>query len=100
MMNYSFHGGDVAALLRIAGEVGEMKRNVHLRRTHILNRLLSLVGGCFAVCSEVDAARSENTAWADPSSITCSSGVSLDQQRLIQRYLTGCVGALDPCVPP
>jgi DNA-binding CsgD family transcriptional regulator len=91
---------DVAALLRIAGEAGELGRNETVRRRHVLERLLSLVGGCWAVCSEMDPSPVNESGWAVPNSITCAGELSSYQQDVIDRYLTGKLAALDPCIPP
>jgi DNA-binding CsgD family transcriptional regulator len=99
-MNSAFFEVDVAAMLRIAGEVGELVQDLHLRRAHILDGLLALVGGCSAVCSEVDPRHAHGSGWAVPNSITCAGGLSCGQREMIGRYLTGHLAALDPCVPP
>src|SRR4051812_18894677 len=98
-MNTTFNDNDVAALLRISGEVSELEPDVQQRREHILNRLLDLVGGCWAVCSEIDPSHATGSGWAMPDSITRAGVLSSDQQRLIDEYLTGRLAALDPCVP-
>src|SRR4051812_4049392 len=98
-MNKAFTDVDVAALLRIAGEVGELGEDQHLRRSHILDGLLGLMGGCSAVCSEIDPQHAHGSGWAVPNSITCAGGLSSNQQAMIDRYLTGHLSALDPCVP-
>jgi hypothetical protein len=99
-MNKAFTDVDVAALLRIAGGVGELAEDLHLRRRHILDGLLGLMGGCSAVCSEIDPQHAHGSGWAVPNSITCAGGLSRDQQAMIDRYLTGHLSALDPCIPP
>jgi DNA-binding CsgD family transcriptional regulator len=48
---------DVAAMLRLVGEVTELPADKVVRRTHVLNRLLSLIGGRSAVAME--AARAD-----------------------------------------
>lgn len=96
-----FSGADVAALLRIAGEAGEIAGDWQRRRVHILDGLLALIGGCSAICSEVDPQQNPGGGyWAIAGSITCSSGLTCYQRALIARYLTGRLSALDPCVPP
>jgi DNA-binding CsgD family transcriptional regulator len=45
--------GDMAALLRLVGEVTELPPDKVARRTHVLNGLLSLVGGRSAVAVEM-----------------------------------------------
>jgi DNA-binding CsgD family transcriptional regulator len=45
--------GDVAALLRLVGEVTELPADKVVRRTHVLNGLLSLIGGRSAVAMEL-----------------------------------------------
>jgi DNA-binding CsgD family transcriptional regulator len=98
-METSFSSMDVALLLRIAGEVNELDSDVTIRRAHILNRLLGLIGGCSAVCSELDPRHADQTGWAIPNSITCSGGLTPHQRGLIDHYLRGNLSALDPCVP-
>jgi hypothetical protein len=99
-MDLFFSGADVASLLQIAGEVGELERDVKIRRSHILNRLVELVGACSGVCSDMDPRYVHDYGWALPNSIICSDGVSAEQQELINRYLKGNLAALDPCIPP
>jgi len=48
---------DIAALLRLAAEVGEMPRNETVRRRHIVESLRQLVGGMRASCLEHDEKR-------------------------------------------
>jgi DNA-binding CsgD family transcriptional regulator len=99
-MNHSFAHVDVGAMLRIAGEVAELAADVQLRRAHILDGLLALVGGCSAVCSEIDPRHAHGSGWAVPNSITCAGGLSASQHALIDRYVTGHIAAaLDPCIP-
>ena len=101
-MKTAFATDDVAALLRLAGEVGELAHDVNVRRGHILDGLLALIGGCSAVCSEMDPrhAHDGGSGWAMPNSITCAGGLSAAQHAMIGRYLTGHLSALDPCIPP
>src|SRR4051812_13799037 len=99
-MKTAFTDVDVAALLRIAGEVGELGQDFHQRRVHILDSLLNLVGGCSAVCSEIDPKHVHGSGWALPDSITCAGRLSANQQQMIDRYVTGYLAALDPCIPP
>ena len=73
-MNTTFNDNDVAALLRIAGEVGELEPDVQARRVHILDRLLQLVGGCWAVCTEMERTYANDSGWAVPDSITVQPG--------------------------
>jgi len=98
----SFAESDVAALLRIAGEVNEIAptADVHARRTHILQRLLALIGGCWAVCSEIDRSYLNDNGWAVPQSITCAGQLTSYQQDIIGRYVTGKLGEVDPSIPP
>jgi len=49
----SLRGGDVAALLRLVGEVTELPADKVVRRTHVLGGLLSLLGGRSAVVMEI-----------------------------------------------
>jgi DNA-binding CsgD family transcriptional regulator len=49
----SVREGDVAALLRLAGEVTELPADKVVRRTHVLGGLLSLIGGRSAVAMEI-----------------------------------------------
>jgi hypothetical protein len=39
---------DVEALLRLAGETGELPANVEVRRRHLIGELLRIIGGQFA----------------------------------------------------
>jgi DNA-binding CsgD family transcriptional regulator len=98
-MTTNFRDTEVAGLLRISAEVAEVGPELHVRRTHILNRLLALIGGCWAVCSEMDARHVNGSGWAVPNSITCAGKLSSYQQAVIDQYLTGQLAALDPCVP-
>jgi DNA-binding CsgD family transcriptional regulator len=98
-MNTAYTDVDVAGLLRISGEVGELKEDMCLRRAHILDGLLGLIGGCSAVCSEIDPRYVHGSGWAVANSITCAGGLSASQQQMIDRYLTGHLAALDPCIP-
>src|SRR5579872_1639193 len=97
-MNLTFTDSDVAALLQIAGEVEELGHDVHVRRAHILNRLLGLVGGCGAACTEIDSKQANANGWAMPNTITLTGAIAAHRQ-LAERYLTGRIGALDPCTP-
>ena len=99
-MSTAFTDLDVAALLRIAGEVSELGEDLHARRSHILDGLLTLIGGCSAVCCEMDPQHVHGSGWAVPNSVTCAGGLSTGQHALIDRYLSGHLAALDPCVPP
>jgi DNA-binding CsgD family transcriptional regulator len=99
-MNTAFTDVDVAALLRLSGEVGELGNDLHQRRVHILDGLLALIGGCSAVCSEIDPKHVDGSGWAVPGSITCAGRLSSQHEAMIDRYLTGHLAALDPCVPP
>jgi DNA-binding CsgD family transcriptional regulator len=90
---------DVAALLRLAGEVGELAPDIQPRRAHILNGLLELVGGSLAACSEVDRVRDDGVGWSLPNSIT-AAGADLPEMKIrLDAYLTGKLAALDPCIP-
>jgi DNA-binding CsgD family transcriptional regulator len=100
VMNTMYAHHEVAALLRIAGEVGELAPDLHLRRAHILAGLLNLIGGCSAVCSEMNPRDASGSGWALPDRVTCAGALSADQQSLVSRYVTGNLAALDPCVPP
>jgi DNA-binding CsgD family transcriptional regulator len=91
---------DVPALLRLAGEVSEVGNDVHLRRAHILDGLLGLVGGCAAVCSELEPGGDGASAWAVPGSVTCAGALGGELRAMIERYVTGQLAALDPCIPP
>ena len=71
-----------------------------MRRSHILNRLLMLVGGCWAVCSEIDPSPVNDSGWAVPKTITCAGSLTSFQQDVIDRYVTGNLGEVDPCIPP
>src|SRR4051794_17565163 len=104
----TFTDTDVAALLRIAGEVNEIapcapgggSADVHARRTHILQRLLGLIGGCWAVCSEIARRYLNDNGWAVPQSVTCAGELTTFQQDIVARYVTGRLGEVDPCIPP
>jgi DNA-binding CsgD family transcriptional regulator len=98
-MTNTFADADVAAMLRLAGEVSELTPEVHARRDHILRGLLSLVGGCWAVCSEIDPREGNDSGWAVPNSVTCAGHLSPDERATVERYVTGRLAALDPCVP-
>jgi DNA-binding CsgD family transcriptional regulator len=102
MMNSTFNDTDVSALLRIAGEVNELSPNadVHTRRTHILQRLLVLIGGCWAVCTEIDRRYLNDNGWAVPQSVTCAGELTSYQQDIVARYVTGNLGEVDPSIPP
>src|SRR5918993_1391802 len=49
----SLREADVGALLKLVGEVTELPADKVIRRTHVLRRLLSLVGGRSAVAMEM-----------------------------------------------
>jgi DNA-binding CsgD family transcriptional regulator len=98
-MNTNFTHADVASLLRIAGEVGELDQDAYVRRRHILEQLLGLIGGCWAICSEIDPLHVNGCGWAVPNTITCAGTLSGYQQTVIDQYLTGQLDALDPCTP-
>ncbi len=54
-MAATYRQSDVSSLLRLSGEIAELPCDLQSRpRASILGRLLELVGGCHAVCSEVD----------------------------------------------
>jgi DNA-binding CsgD family transcriptional regulator len=89
---------DVGRLLRVAGEVGELPEEPHVRRRHILDGLLALVGGCGAVCVEMDPRHVRDSGWATSDAITVTGAIS-SQADLVRRYVTGGMAALDPCVP-
>lgn len=97
-MNSTLSDADVGGLLRIAAEAGEVVQDLHARRRHILDGLLALVGGCGAVCVEMDPRHLGHSGWAVPDGITIAGAIS-SHTDLIRRYLTGGLAALDPCVP-
>ena len=102
MMSQTYAHDDVAAMLKIAGEVAELPVDVHVRRGHVLSGLLGLIGGCSAVCCEMDARHvADGSGWAIPGSITRAGGAELSagQRELIECYVSGAMGpdALDPC---
>ena len=97
-MNIALADSDVAAMLRIAGEIGELEPDLHLRRTHILDGLLGLVGACGAACSEIDPRQINDSGWATSETITLA-GALTPHEKMIRQYLTGQVAALDPCIP-
>ena len=59
-----------------------------------------LVGGCWAVCSEIDPSPINDSGWAVPKTITCAGSLTSFQQDVIDRYVTGNLGEVDPCIPP
>ncbi|HSV15503.1 MAG TPA: LuxR C-terminal-related transcriptional regulator, partial [Tepidisphaeraceae bacterium] len=87
------------SLLRIASEVGELDQDTYVRRRHILQRLLGLIGGCWAICSQIDPLHVNGSGWAVPNTITRAGKLSDYQQNVIDQYLTGQLDALDPCTP-
>ena len=86
-------------MLRLAGEVGELAHDEHLRRRHVLEGLLAVVGGCSAVCCEIDLHHDRASGWAIPGSITCAGALFATHESMVDRYLTGQLAALDPAVP-
>lgn len=98
-MNARFTDVDVAALLRIAGEAGELAHDLHPRRAHILGRLLGLVGGTAASCSEMDASYANASGWAVPDTITFAAPPESGRANFSDRDLAGRLSALDPSVP-
>src|SRR5262245_28279917 len=97
-MNITLRDADVGAMLRIAGEVGELAPEMHLRRTHILNGLIALVGGFGAACSEIASNYASNSGWSKAEDITLAGAVASHEQ-MVRQYLTGRISTLDPCVP-
>jgi DNA-binding CsgD family transcriptional regulator len=98
-MSTSIETHDIASLLRLAGEVSELKPDVQSRREHILNRLLDLIGGRFAVCSEVRPSNGQLHCWAVPGSVTFGGDMPPQMREQVQQYVEGNLAALDPCVP-
>jgi hypothetical protein len=98
-MKATFTDADVAALLRIAGEAGEFVHDLHSRRVHILHRLLGLVGGSTASCSELGAGYANASGWALPDTITFGEGLRSERPGFADCDWAGRLSALDPCVP-
>jgi DNA-binding CsgD family transcriptional regulator len=96
-MSMTFRDVDVAAMLHLAGEVTELENDLHVRRRHILDGLVRLVGACGGACSEIEPEQF-NTGWSVPGTVTLAGTFDHDRS-FIERYLIGCVGALDPCTP-
>jgi DNA-binding CsgD family transcriptional regulator len=96
--SHAYSHADVTAILRLAGEVGELPPDVHARRTHVLNRLLALVGGIHAQCSEIELANPHRYGLAVPDRTT-QVGVLPDRElKFMARYLSTNEPAADPCV--
>jgi len=94
----TYRQSDVSALLRLAGEVAELPADVQSRRAHILDRLLHLVGGCHAICSEVDLSSVGSFAKAIPGTVVHAGDCSGGELTAVREYLyTG--KPLDPCIP-
>jgi DNA-binding CsgD family transcriptional regulator len=94
----TYRQSDVSALLRIAGEVAELPCDAQSRRVHILDRLLSLVGGCHAVCSEVDLSSIGSFARAIPGTVVHAGDCSGSELSAVREYLYSG-RPLDPCIP-
>src|SRR5947209_5865400 len=75
---------EMGALLRIAGEVGELGLDVQARRAHILDGLIHLVGACGAACSEIE----DDSGWCVPGSITLAGSLK-SHEKMTKSYLTG-----------
>ena len=76
---------DVAGLLRLAGEVTELPADKVVRRTHVLRRLLALVGGRSAVA--VDMAPPEEGPFARAGTVTNIDYGSEAEARFSEWYL-------------
>jgi DNA-binding CsgD family transcriptional regulator len=97
-MAATFRQSDVSALLRLAGEVAELPLDLPARRARILDRLLHLVGGCHAVCSEVELSSVASFAKALPDTVIHAGCCSPSELESVRQYLyTG--RPLDPCIP-
>jgi DNA-binding CsgD family transcriptional regulator len=89
----------VTAILRLAGEVGELPPDVHVRRSHVLDRLLALVGGIHAQCSEIELADSHRYGLAIPDRTTQVGVIPGRELKMMVHYLSTNDPAPDPCVP-
>ena len=87
---------DMAALLRLVGEVTELPPDKVLRRTHVLRRLLSLVGGRSAVVMEM--ALPEEGPFARPGTIINVNYGSEAEARYSEKFLLENNPA-DPAMP-
>jgi DNA-binding CsgD family transcriptional regulator len=94
----SIADADVEALLRIAAEASGLMHDLQARRAFILDRLLALIGGCGAACCEIDPSPANASGWCLPDTITLAGGIAAHAS-VTRRYLTGHLGALDPCIP-
>ena len=92
-------GRDVVALLQLAGEVGELPFDPQARRAHLLNGLLSLVGGIHAQASEADVSSPERFGLALPGTTTQVGGMDDWQLEAMEHYIRTDDPARDPCVP-
>jgi DNA-binding CsgD family transcriptional regulator len=92
----SIREGDVAGLLRLAGEVTELPPDKVVRRTHVLHGLLSLVGGRSAVV--VEMAQPDEGAFARPGTIINVNYGSDAEARLSEMFLVHNDPA-DPALP-
>ena len=97
-MAATYRQSDVSALLRLAGEVAELPSDVRSRRAHILERLLELVGGVHAVCSEVDLSSVGSFAKAIPGTVIHAGDCSGGELSAVREYLYSGK-PLDPCIP-
>jgi DNA-binding CsgD family transcriptional regulator len=87
---------DMAALLRLVGEVTELPPDKVVRRTHVLNRLLSLVGGRSAAAIEM--ALPDEGPLARPGTVININYGTEAEARHSERYLVHNDPA-DPALP-
>ena len=97
-MASTFRQSDVSALLQLAGEVTELPPDARVRRACILSRLLELVGGCHAVCSEVDLSDVNSFSRALPDTVVHAGCCSDAELSAVRQYLYSG-SPLDPCIP-
>jgi DNA-binding CsgD family transcriptional regulator len=88
--------GDMAALLRLVGEVTELPADKVVRRTHVLNRLLSLIGGRSAVA--VEMALPEEGPFARAGTVVNINSSCEAEARCAERFLLHNDPA-DPALP-
>ena len=92
----SVREADVGALLRLVGEVTELPADKVVRRTHVLRRLLTLIGGRSAVAMEM--ALPEEGPFARAGTIINIDYGSEDEARYSELFLVHNYPA-DPALP-
>src|SRR3954470_7407545 len=92
----AIRGSDTAAMLRLVGEVTELAPDKNARRTHVLKRLLSLIGGRSAVIVEI--AKPEEGPFARPGTIININYSCEAEARYSEMYLIHNTPA-DPALP-